>query len=79
MSLTRHRVYSTFGKEMRILFILVGAIGLGISSPFSWFGWMMHKGFGGTLTGGDTLILLAPLCFVAILITGFCIPRETKK
>jgi hypothetical protein len=50
-------------QKLKILLLVCGFIGLVISAPIAYFGWSMHKGFGGVLTGMDTLIILSPFCF----------------
>jgi len=56
-----------------------GAVGFVFSLPVAGYGWMMHSGFGGDLTGRDRLILFSPvICAVAIVI-GVCWKRADQK
>ena len=47
-----------------------GVIGLVPSLLIAGYGWMMHIGFGGSLTKHDRLILYSPLFFVTVITVG---------
>jgi hypothetical protein len=56
-----------------------GVVGFVLSLPFACYDWMMHRGFGGELTGQERLLLFSPLIFVIATAIGVVWKRSEQK
>ena len=67
-------------KQITQVFLVVcGFIGLLVTIPAAFFGWSMHRGFGGDLTNKDWLLLYGPCFCLGALIAGVLWIRHDKR